>query len=146
MIVGPSCRPARPSHLWSETKRTLSREVRCNPNMASTALADAEVGLGLIKIAQADRDAFNRSEGWRDNELTRLHDQLDAHWADVAITCARVDDPLAYGTDTLRNAFLHLSHRLELLDQRVPLDRSREWRLARRDLGTAINDRDQAKV
>lgn len=27
MIAGPSCRPGRPSHLWSESQRILSREV-----------------------------------------------------------------------------------------------------------------------
>jgi hypothetical protein len=49
MISGPSCRPARPSHLWSETKRTLSREVRCNPDAAGAgdAPADADVGAAV---------------------------------------------------------------------------------------------------
>jgi len=114
-------------------------------NMAGAALADAEARLGFIRIAQADRAAFNGIEGWRDAEIARLHHQLDAHWADVAITCARADDPLAYGTDVLRSALVHLSHRLELLEEGIPPDRSRDWRLARRDLGIAVNDRDQAR-
>ena len=33
MVAGPSCRPGRPSHLWSESKRTLSREVSGNPHL-----------------------------------------------------------------------------------------------------------------
>jgi len=129
-------------------RRNLAGEVaRAEKQVSSagTALADAEAAFARAKEAQADRDAFNGSEGWRDAELARLHHQLDAQWADVAITCAQNDDPLAYGTDVLRNARFHLSHRLEILEQRIPPDRSREWRLARRDLGTAINDRDQAQ-
>jgi len=55
MIVRPSCRPARPSHLWSETKRTLSREVRCSPN--PTGLSDpATPPLRLISWAIVDVD------------------------------------------------------------------------------------------
>lgn len=129
-------------------RRNLEQEVtRAERQVTSTAskLAKAERDLALTQSRQAERDAFNRREGWRDAEVTRLRAELDAHWAEVAVNCARGDDPLAYGVDVLRRSLAHHTRHLELLDRAIPPDRSHQWRTARRDLTAAINDRDEAR-
>jgi conjugative relaxase-like TrwC/TraI family protein len=129
-------------------RRTLDRDFkRAEGQFASTAakMAKAERELSLTQSRQAERDAFTRREGWRDTEVTRLRAQLDAHWAEVAVSCARADDPLAYGVDVLRRGLAHHTHRLEQLEKAIPPDRSHQWRQARHGLTAAINDRDQAR-
>ena len=97
------------------------------------------------EVLQADRDTFDSTEGWRENEVVRLQGRLDEHWADVAVTCAKADDPLAYGVDVLRHGLAHHTERLEVLNRQIPPGRSHEFADARRDLREAIDDRAQAR-
>ncbi len=109
-----------------------------------TPLTEAEAALTRALASQTDRADFDRAEGWRSTEVVDLQRRLDDHWAHVAVTCAQADDPLAYGVDVLRRSLAHHTDRLDLLDQQIPPDRSRELTDARHDLAAAVDGRDRA--
>jgi len=130
-------------------RRTLEHTVTRAEEQAdatAAALSDACRVLGELERGHAQRDAFDRREGWRDIEVARLGGELAAHWAGVAVSCARAGDPLAYGTSILRDGFAHLTGRLDLLERRVPPDRAVEARQARRDLVIVADDGDRART
>jgi hypothetical protein len=103
---------------------------------------------GRVAARQRDTDAFqrfDRAEGWRRDDLRRLHDQLDDHWARVVAACVRADEPLAFGIDKLRHARATTAARVNQLDAQVPPDRGEEWQQARRQLPDLVRARHHAE-
>ena len=101
-----------------------------------------------VAALQRDKDVlgrFERAEGWRRDDLRRLHDQLDDHWARVVAACVRADDPLAFGIDKLRHARASTAARVNQLDAQVPPDRGEEWQQARRQLPDLVRARHHAE-
>ncbi len=101
-----------------------------------------------VAALQRDKDVlgrFERAEGWRRDDLRRLHDQLDDHWARVVAACVRADDPLAFGIDKLRHARATAAARVNQLDAQVPPDRGEEWQQARRQLPDLVRARHHAE-
>jgi conjugative relaxase-like TrwC/TraI family protein len=97
---------------------------------------------GLWREQQA-HDCFEQAEGWRRDEVARLYDQLDRHWARVIAACVGADDPLAYGVDRLRHARATLIGDRRAIEAGVPEDRAEGQQQARRQLrGIASHRRD----
>jgi hypothetical protein len=67
-------------------------------------MAEAHSETQRLEAAKELRDAFDRREAWRDDRLTEIDDGLEHHWADTVLSAVREGDPLAYGTDRLRQA------------------------------------------
>jgi hypothetical protein len=102
-----------------------------------------------VAALQRDQGAFERfekAEGWRRNDLSRLHEQLDDHWAGVVAACVRVDDPLAFGIDKLRHARATTFAKVSQLDDSIPPDRAKEWHEARAQLPTVVRARLEAEA
>ena len=102
------------------------------------------------RVAQLgrDQDSFERfqaAEGWRRDDLVRLRDELDHHWAQVVIDCVRVDDPLAFGIDKLRHARTTTLGDPAQLDAAIPVDRSAEWDETGRQLPDILRARHDAE-
>ena len=98
-----------------------------------------------LRHGQEAFEHFEAAEGWRRDEIPRLQDQLDHHWAGVVAVCVHADDPLAFGIDKLRHARATLAADLQRLADRVPIDRCAEWEVGRRQLGDALRDRHDAE-
>ena len=79
------------------------------------------------------------------DDVPRLKDQLDHHWAQVVAECVRADDPLAFGIDKLRHARTTLATDLRSLADRLPADRGGEWEQARVQLTEALRERHDAE-
>jgi hypothetical protein len=107
------------------------------------ALATRVEALGREQEAHG---SFEQAEGWRRDDLARLHDQLDHHWAAVVVACVGADDPLAYGTDELRHARATLVADRRAAEAAVPEDRAEEAQQALRQLRQAVGDRQDAEA
>ena len=122
--------------LTSDTERaTVARDRR---DEVAFRLAECRHG-------QEAFEHFEAAEGWRREEIPRLQEQLDHHWADVVTACARADDPLAYGVDKLRRARFTLAADLRGLDDAVRPDRGAQLDDAARRLREALRDRHDAE-
>jgi hypothetical protein len=88
---------------------------------------------------------FQAAEGWRGDDLTRLHEDLDHHWATLVTGAVRADDPLAFGIDRLRHARTTTLVDLGRLDAAIPADRSDEWEQTRRRLPDVLRARHDAE-
>jgi hypothetical protein len=104
-----------------------------------------------VRVAVLQRDTvgferFERAEGWRRKDLSRLHEQLDDHWARVVAACVRADDPLAFGIDKLRHARATTFAKVSQLDDSIPPDRAKEWHEARAQLPTLVRARHEAEA
>ncbi len=104
-------------------------------------VAGAEHRVERLHGDQTVHDRFEQTERWRRDAITLAGDRLDAHWTDVALACARADQPLAYGPEPLRLAHHRLTHQLAVLDATVPTDRQPEHDAARRDVTAAMTAR-----
>jgi len=107
-------------------------------------VTDARGEVAWLTQQQQAADRCVVAEGWRPEEVNRLREQLAEHWAGTEVACVRAGDPLAYGTERLRDAAHHRSDQLATLDARLPADRSVELDLANRQLTQAIDQRHQA--
>jgi hypothetical protein len=124
---------------------------------AAGVLAGAEHRVERLEHDQHRHEGFEQTEGWRRHALTATVDALQAHWTEVALSCCRGDDPLAFGVEPLRVARRRLGGELADLDASLPADRAAERRdvrtrlaelvaerrAAQRDLTAAINQHDQ---
>jgi hypothetical protein len=90
-------------------------------------------------------EQFEAAEGWRRDDLTRLRDQLDHHWAQVVINSVGADDPLAFGIDRLRHVRTTTLADLSQLDAAIPADRNKEWEHARQQLPDILEARHNAE-
>ena len=101
-----------------------------------------------VQALQHDQIAFERFEktqGWRQDDMVRLRDRLDDHWAQTVAACVRADDPLAFGIDKLRHARATTAARIEQLDASLPPDRTSEWQDARAQLPQVLRARHHAE-
>ena len=88
---------------------------------------------------------FEAAESWRRDVIPRLQGELDQHWAQVVVNCARADDPLAFGVDKLRHARNTVATDLRRLADGLPGDRGGEWEQARIQLTDALKERHDAE-
>ena len=134
------------SHGRAERRR-LDRDTRQAADrvtQAAAAVTAARSDVDRLSRAQAAADAFDDAEGWRRPEINRLREHLAEHWATIIVSCARADDPLAYGTDRLRHAAHHRRHTLQRLEATIPKDRSAELTRVIASLARTSAARDQA--
>ena len=90
-----------------DQRRSLEDQLAGDTERADTARHTYEEVAGRAAQLRRDQDTFEwfqAAEGWRRDDLTRLHEDLDHHWAQVVTACVRADDPLAFGIDKLRHA------------------------------------------
>jgi len=85
------------------------------------------------------------AESWRRDEIASLREQLDHHWAQVAVACVSADDPLAYGIERLRHARTIIARKRRDIDAGTPDDRADQWQQAHRQLPDRVRDREQAQ-
>jgi hypothetical protein len=90
-------------------------------------------------------DRFDKTEGWRQEDLVRLRDRLDDHWAQTMTACVRADDPLAFGIDKLRHARATTATRIVRLDASLTPDRASEWQDTRAQLPQVLRARHDAE-
>ena len=91
-------------------------------------------------------EGFEAAEGWRRDDLSRLRDQLEQHWARVVAGCVGADDPLAYGIDKLRHARATLDADRRSIDAGIPDDRTKEWQEGRERLAGVAGNRHSAEA
>ena len=101
--------------------------------------------VATLEEARHRFERFDHTEGWRRQDIDRLRDQLDDHWADVMAACVRADDSRAFGIDKLRHARATTRERIDQLDASIPVDRADEWRQARRQLPYLVRARQEAE-
>ena len=124
-----------------DQRRSLEDKLAGDTENAAAARNVYTEAAGRVAQLRRDQDALERfeaAEGWRRDDLTRLRDQLDHHWADVVTSCVRADDPLAFGIDKLRHARTTTVADLYRLDASIPADRSTEWEQSRGQLPDTI--------
>jgi conjugative relaxase-like TrwC/TraI family protein len=102
------------------------------------------------RVAQLRRqhdalESFDAAEGWRQDDIPRLRDQLDHQWAQIVAACVQADDPLAYGIDKLRHARATIESDRGAIDAATPEDRADLWRQARLELPEVIKERRHAE-
>ncbi|MDE3202855.1 MAG: relaxase domain-containing protein, partial [Acidobacteriota bacterium] len=122
----------------------LAEDLQCVED-ARAELEQINSRVAMLEEARHRFERFEHSEGWRPQDIDRLRDQLDCHWADVIATCVRADDPLAFGIDKLRHARATTLERIDQLDASIPVDRADEWRHARRQLPYLVRARQEAE-
>jgi conjugative relaxase-like TrwC/TraI family protein len=130
-----------------DQRRRLVERLDADARRAAAARDRYEQLAARIEQLRHEQDAYRRfetAEGWRREDLDRLHRQLDRHWAEVAVACVRADDPLAYGIDKLRHARATLDGDRRGIDAGIPDDRADQWQQARRQLPQVIRQRHQA--
>ena len=90
-----------------QERRDLHEKLTVDRQHAQDARDRRDKIAARVAALQRDKDAFERLEnadGWRRDDIRRLDEQLDDHWARVVAACVRADDPLAFGIDKLRHA------------------------------------------
>ena len=129
-------------------RRDLRESLAVDRQQAQEAKDKRDETAARVAALQRDRDVlerFERAEGWRREDIGRLHDQLDDHWARVVAACVRADCPLAFGVGKLRHARATTASGVTQLDAQVPPDRGEEWHQARRQLPDLIRARHEAE-
>jgi conjugative relaxase-like TrwC/TraI family protein len=112
---------------------------------AQTRLHDIAARVAHLEQARDDFERFERSEGWRREDLDRLRARLDDHWAEVLVRCVKADDPLAFGIDKLRRARATTAEQIRRIDATIPADRDTEWQQLRRQLPHLMKAKDEAE-
>ena len=139
---------ARLSRHGRRERRDLQAMLAVDRQRAQDARDSRDEIAARVAALQRESDAFERfenSEGWRQDDIRRLHEQLDDHWARVVGACVRADEPLAFGIDKLRHSRATTAARMDQLDAQVPPDRGDEWHQARRQLPDLVRTRHQAE-
>lgn len=122
-------------------RRRLQDKLACDTVRAGAAKEscdELETQAGRLRKEQGALERFEAAEGWRRDEVPRLQDQLDHHWAEVVAACVNADDPLAFGTDKLRHARATVALDLQRLADAAPPDREGEREQARQELGDTL--------
>ena len=113
-----------------ELRRHLEERVAADRQQAAAARETRDDIASGVQALERDQIAFERfetTEGWRQEELVRLRDRLDDHWAQTVAACVRAEDPLAFGIAKLRHARATTATRIERLDASLPPERGSEW-------------------
>jgi hypothetical protein len=131
-----------------EQRRVLEDKLAGDAQRA-TAASDRydEVALRVKQLSHAHEihERFQADQKWRQDDMTRLREQLDRHWTGAVAACVRADDPLAFGIAKLRHARSTTEAGIGKLDGSIPADRSAEWQGARGQLADTLRDRHQAE-
>ena len=130
-------------------RRRLQDKLACDTVRAGAAKEscdELETQAGRLRKEQGALERFEAAEGWRRDEVPRLQDQLDHHWAEVVAACVNADDPLAFGTDKLRHARATVALDLQRLADAAPPDREGEREQARQELGDTLRARHDAEA
>lgn len=131
-----------------EQRRVLQDKLAADGERAGAAKETRDDLTGRaerLRHEQVALEHFEAAERWRRDEVPRLLDQLDHHWAEVVVNCARADEPLTFGIDKLRHARNTLAADLRRLADVVPPDRGPEWEQARRQLRDTFRARHDAE-
>jgi hypothetical protein len=131
-----------------EQRRHLEERLAADVQQAPCARQARDDIASRVQALRRDQIAFDRfekTEGWRREDLVRLRDRLDGHWAQTVGACVRADDPLAFGIERLRHARATTASRVEQLDASLPPDRASEWRDARAQLPRVLPARHDAE-
>ena len=131
-----------------DQRRQLEERLTADRKQAAAARQARDDIASRVQALQRDQigfDRFEETEGWRREDLVRLRDQLDDHWAQTVGACVRADDPLAFGIEKLRHARATTASRIDRLDASLPPDRSSEWRDARAQLPHLVRARHEAE-
>lgn len=131
-----------------EQRRQLEERLAANEQQAVAARQARDDIASRVQALQRDQTAlerFEKTEGWRREDLVRVRDRLDNHWAQTVTACVRADDPLAFGIEKLRHARATTASRIEQLDASVPPDRASEWQDARAQLPLVLRARHDAE-
>ncbi len=110
-----------------EQRRALQARLVTGAESKDEAVAKVSKMAGRLAQFRQDQDAhesFEAGEGWRREEITRLREKLDLHWVKVVTACVRADEPLAYGTDKVRQARATVSSQLHKLGAAMSPDPS----------------------
>ena len=119
-------------------------EAAAREQHACDAVGDARAEVASLTSQQAESARFVAAQGWRRSEVHRLRQELLEHWTTTIVACIRAGDPLAYGTDRLRQAAHHRQDQLSRLDARIPPDRTGDLDRTARALNEATDQRGQA--
>ncbi|HSH61568.1 MAG TPA: hypothetical protein VK988_18360, partial [Acidimicrobiales bacterium] len=117
-----------------------SRDVR----LAAEQVEARRAELAELQRAQARRLAFDATEGWRKAKAAEVSQALSQHWAQATLAVARQGDPLAFGTERLRQARVTLAADLDRLGADLPPDASDRVRRAQAELARAERNRSTA--
>ncbi len=131
-----------------EGRRALQAKLTADNESAGSArqmVAGLAARVGELRRGHDEHERFEAAESWRRDDLLRLQDQLDHHWAEVVTVCARADDPLAFGVDRLRKARTTVMADLQKVEDGIPADRGRERDEARRQIGGLLGARQSAE-
>ncbi len=131
-----------------EQRRLLQDRLASDVERAAAAKDNFKGLAGRTSRFRGEQDVFDRfeaAEGWRRDDISRLRDRLDHHWAAVVAACVQADDPLAYGVDKLRHARATTVGDLRHLDAAAPVDRAAEHDDAHCRLADAYRARQQAE-
>jgi hypothetical protein len=131
-----------------EQRRVLQDRLAADGERAREAMETRDELAGRVERLRREQEAFERfeaAEEWRREEIPRLQRQLDHHWAQVVVNCARADDPLAFGVDKLRHARATFAADLQRLVNDAPVDRGAEMEQVRTHLTDAIKERHDAE-
>jgi conjugative relaxase-like TrwC/TraI family protein len=130
-------------------RRDLQDKLTVDRQRAQQAKDTRDEIVARVADLQREKDLserFENAEGWRHDDIRRLHEQLNDHWAQVIAACVRADDPLAFGIDKLRHARATTSGRISQVDAAIPPDRTQEWQEARAQLPTVVRARHEAEA
>ena len=131
-----------------DQRRHLEDRLAADRQQAAAARQARDDIASRVQALQRDQIAFDRFEKtdrWRQEDLVRLRDRLDDHWAQTVAACVRADDPLAFGIAKLRHARSTTASRIDQLDASLPPDRASEWRDARAQLPQVLRARHDAE-
>ena len=131
-----------------EQRRQLEERLAADRQQAAAAREARDDIASRVQALRRDQIAlerFDKTEGWRPEDLVRVRDRLDDHWAQTVGACVRADDPLAFGIEKLRHARATTASRIEQLDASVPPDRASEWQDARAHLPDVLRARHDAE-
>jgi hypothetical protein len=123
-----------------EAMDRASRDVR----VATEQVEVRRARLGELERAEAQRLSFDAREGWREAKANEVSQALSQHWAEATLAVARQGDPLAFGTERLREARASYSADLDRLRDSLSPDVSDRVRRAGAELHRAEQDRRHA--
>ena len=123
-----------------EAMDRASRDVR----QATERVEAGRARLTELERAQARRLSFDATEGWREKRVAEVSERLAHHWAAATLAVDRQGDPLAFGTERLREARASYSADLDRLRADLPPDVSDRVRRAGAELHRAEQDRSHA--
>jgi len=132
-----------------QERRHLAARLTFDRQQARDARDRRDEAAARVADLRRDQDALERFEkavGWRRDEIGRLHEQLDDHWAQMVAFSVGADDPLAFGIDKLRHARATTVARITQLEPSIPPDRGEEWQKARAQLPALVRARHQAEA